>query len=228
MISFCDIFLSRTATFVLILYNSVSYCEWYSIWMFIYQKRHVLSKPCYDAHLFSFSGGCLVLFYVVYEVIYCFWRFVYYFVFVLISSNVSFEPSCCWSCIDYLFYCVYFKWHIIWFFVYLRRHMFWGPHVYLFRVASFVYVTFINASLVFVWLHINLLFCFEMLLNQKLKIWRGRCWLERGVRNIERKERIDIHGVSLFIFDWYFTMNFSVSPLLLYDIKDIFLDTTSC
>ena len=187
IVLFCDIFLRPTATFVLILYNSVSHCEWYSIWMFVYQKRHVLSKPWYDAHLFSFSGGCFLLFYVVYEVMYCFWRFVYYFVFVLICSNVSFEPSCCWSCIDYLFYCVYFKWHIIWFFVYLRRHMFWGPLVYLFRVASFVYVTFINASLVFVWLHINLLFCFEMLLNQKLKIWRGRCWLERGVRNIEKK-----------------------------------------
>ena len=203
MISFCDIFLSRTATFVLILYNSVSYCEWYSIWMFIYQKRHVLSKPCYDAHLFSFSGGCLVLFYVVYEVIYCFWRFVYYFVFVLISSNVSFEPSCCWSCIDYLFYCVYFKWHIIWFFFYLRRHMFWGPHVYLFRVASFVYVTFINASLVFVWLHINLLFCFEMLLNQKLKIWHGIGvdW-NGGYETLKEKNELIFMGfLCLFLID---------------------------
>ena len=79
------------------------------------------------------------------------------------------------------------EWHIIWIFVYLRRHMFWGPLVYLFRVVSFVYVTFINASIVFVWLDIISLFCFEMLLNQKLKIWRGRCWLERGVRNIEKK-----------------------------------------
>ena len=35
------------------------------------------------------------------------------------------------------------KWHIIWIFVYLRRHMFWGPLVYLFRVVSFVYVTFL-------------------------------------------------------------------------------------
>ena len=99
LISFCDIFLIPTATFVLILLNSVSHCEWYSIWMFVYQ-----SKPSYYAHLFSFSGGCFLLFYVVYENIYCFWRFVYYFVFVLISSNVSFEPSRCWSCFNNVSY----------------------------------------------------------------------------------------------------------------------------
>ena len=95
------------------------------------------------------------------------------------------------------------EWHIIWIFVYLRRHMFWGPLVYLFRVVSFVYITFKNASIVFVWLHINLLFCFEILLNQKLKIWHGIGvdW-NGGYETLKEKNELIFMGfLYLFLID---------------------------
>ena len=82
------------------------------------------------------------------------------------------------------------KWHITWIFVYQMRHVFWGTLVYLFRVGSCVYVTFINASIVFDWIHHMISFWNAPQPEVKTITWQ--VLIGMGLKKHWRKERIDI------------------------------------